>query len=462
MVAAFPDRVIAYFGYPEAHEDDAERAVRAGLALTEAVAKLEIRLGPSLHVRIGIASGLVVASGSAREEAGHEPVAIGEAPDLAVQLQSIAPADAVVIAATTRHLVRGLFEYREVRRVSLEGMAEPAAAWQVVSASAAASRFEALRAGHLFPLIGRDEEIELLLRRWQQVQAGEGRLVLISGEPGIGKSRLVRAFRDRLVNDAVLSFYCSSIYQGSSLFPVITQIERIAGFSRYDTLEERLAKFEALVDRSIGDEAIALIAALLSVPTSDRYPPPDLSPQRRRAKTLEAVLAHLAAVASKHSVLAVFEDAHWMDPTTLELLDTIVDRVRTLPVLLLVTHRPEFAPPWASHVHATTLVLNRLGNREVTAIADYVTGKRLPREFQDRIVELSDGVPLFVEELVKTVLESGLLLELDNEYLPHGPVPPLAIPTTLQGLLTARLDRLGLAKEVAQIGGALGREFSSR
>ena len=324
------------------------------------------------------------------------------------------------------------------------------------------SRFEALRDGRLTPLIGRDEEIDLLLRRWQQVHSGEGRVVLISGEPGIGKSRLVRAFRDRLVNDAVLSFYCSSIYQGSSLFPVITQLERIAGFSRYDTLEERLAKFEALVDRSIGDEAIALIAALLSVPTSDRYPPPDLSPQRRRAKTLEAVLAHLAAVASKHSVLAVFEDAHWMDPTTLELLDTIVDRVRTLPVLLLVTHRPEFAPPWASHVHATTLVLNRLGNREVTAIADYVTGKRLPREFQDRIVELSDGVPLFVEELVKTVLESGLLLELDNEYLPHGPVPPLAIPTTLQGLLTARLDRLGLAKEVAQIGGALGREFSSR
>ena len=245
VVAAFPgDRVIAYFGYPEAHEDDAERAVRAGLALTEAVAKLDIRLGPSLHVRIGIASGLVVAGDSAREEAGHEPVAIGEAPDLAIQLQSIAPADAVVIAATTRHLVRGLFEYREVGRVSLEGMAEPAAAWQVVSASAAASRFEALRAGHLIPLIGRDEEIELLLRRWQQVQAGEGRLVLISGEPGIGKSRLVRDFQDRLASDAVLSFYCSPIYQDTPLFSAIRQLERIAGFRRDDTPEKRFEKFE--------------------------------------------------------------------------------------------------------------------------------------------------------------------------------------------------------------------------
>jgi class 3 adenylate cyclase/DNA-binding response OmpR family regulator len=272
MVAGFSgDRVLAYFGYPEAHEDDAERGVRAALALVDAIARLQFRLVPSLHVRIGIASGLVVAGGSPAQEAGHQTIAVGEAPDLAAQLLSIAPPDAVVVAAGTRHLVRGLFEYRELGRVALEGLAEAVAAWQVVGASAAASRFEALREERSMPLIGRDEEIDLLLRRWKQIQAGEGRVVLISGEPGIGKSRLVRALHDRLADDAVLSFYCSPIYQDTPLFPVIAQLERSASFSRSDTPEQRLAKFEALVHRSIGNEAIALIAALLSVPTGDRY-----------------------------------------------------------------------------------------------------------------------------------------------------------------------------------------------
>jgi predicted ATPase len=312
----------------------------------------------------------------------------------------------------------------------------------------------------LTPLVGRDEEIDLLLRRWQQIQSGEGRVVLVSGEPGIGKSRLVRAFQDRLADHAALSFYCSPSYQDSPLYPVIAQLQRAAGFRRDDTPEERFAKFEAMVHPTIGDEAVALIAALLSVPAGERYPPPDLSPQRRKQRTLEALTAQLAGLVSERPILAVFEDAHWMDPTSRELLDAIVERARNLPMLVLITYRPDFSPPWARHAHATTVVLNRLGNRAVTAMADYLTRKRLPREVHAQIIDHSDGVPLFVEELVKTVLESGLLLELNDEYLLRGPVPPLAIPGTLRGLLVARLDRLGQAKEVAQIGAALGREFS--
>jgi class 3 adenylate cyclase/predicted ATPase len=460
-VASFSgDRILAYFGYPEAHENDAERAVRAGLALFVAVANLTIRLAPSLHVRVGIASGLVVVGRVGPDGAVHEPVAIGEAPDLAARLQSMAAPDTLVIAASTRDLVRGLFDYHEVGPFALEGLPEAVPAWQVAGTSAAASRFEALREGNLTPLVGRDEEIDLLLRRWQQIHSGEGRVVLISGEPGIGKSRLVRALRDRLAKNAVLSFYCSPNHQDSPLYPVIAQLERAAGFRRDDSPAERLAKFEAVVHSSVANEAAALIAALLAVTAGERYPPPNLSPQRRKQRTLEAVVAQLAALASEHPVLAVFEDAHWMEPTSRELLDAIVDRAQKLPVLLLVTYRPEFAPHWANHAHATTLVLNRLDDSDVTAMADHVIGRRLPRGVHRQIIELSDGVPLFVEELVKTVRESGLLLELDDEYLPHAPVPQLTIPNTLQGLLIARLDRLGPAKEAAQIGAALGREFS--
>jgi class 3 adenylate cyclase/DNA-binding response OmpR family regulator/predicted ATPase len=461
-VATAPgDRVVAYFGYPEAHEHDAEQAVRAGLALIDAVVKLEIGVVPPLHVRVGIASGLVVAGGIGVGAAGNEFVAIGEAPGFAARLEALAPPDAVVIAASTRHIVRGLFDYRELVPVVLDGLAEQVVAWQVLGSSTAApSRFDALRSGALTPLIGRDEELDLLLRRWQQIQSGEGRVVLISGEPGIGKSRLARALEDNLTGNAVLSFYCSPNYQDSPLYPVITQIERSAGFRRDDTPEQKLTRFEAVVHPSIGDDAIALIGALLSIGTSERYRLPDLSPQRRKERTLAALVGHFAALARDRPMLAIFEDAHWMDPTSRELLDLVVDRARTLPVLLLITYRPEFGPPWASYAHATTMMLNRLGGRQVTTMADRITGKRLPREVYGQLIELSDGVPLFVEELVKTLLEGGLLREFDDEYRLHSPLLSLTIPETLEGLLAARLDRLGSAREIAQTGAALGREFS--
>jgi class 3 adenylate cyclase/predicted ATPase len=459
VATALGDRVTAYFGYPEAHEHDAEQAVRAGLALIEAVAALDMRTETLLHARVGIASGLVVAGGAVLGEAGHEPVAIGEAPGLAARLEAVAMRDTVVIAASTRHLTGGLFDYRERGPVAVEGLAEPVPAWRVIGTGTVVSRFEALRGGGLTPLVGRDEELDLLLRRWRQIQSGDGRVVLISGEPGIGKSRLARALQESVTRDAVLSFYCSPNYQESPLYPIITQFERAAGFRRDDTPEERFAKFEALVDPSIGDEAIALIAALLSIATGGRYPLPNLTPQRRMERTLEALVAQFAALAREQPILAIFEDAHWMDPTSRELLHLLIDRARTLPVLVLITYRPEFTPPWTNHAYSTTLVLNRLDNREITAIAERVTGRHLPSAVCGQIIELSDGIPLFVEELAKNALESGLLHEVDEQYALHRPVPPLAIPRTLQGSLIARLDRLGPAKEVAQIGAALGREF---
>jgi len=287
----------------------------------------------------------------------------------------------VLIAATTRDLVRGLFDYHKIERVPLEGSSEPVPAWQVVGTSAA-SRFEALREGNLTPLVGRDEELDLLQRRWQQIQSGEGRIVLISGEPGIGKSRLVRAFQDRLADYAVLSFYCSPSYQDSAFYPVIAQLERAAGFERDDPPEERLAKFEALVHPSIGNEAVALLATLLSVPTDELYPIPNLSPQRRKQRTLEALITQLAGLASERPVLAVFEDVHWMDPTSREPLDLTVEQVGRLPVLLIVTFRPESNLPWTGQAHVTTLSLRRLGRDESSELVRGLIGD--PRHWRAR------------------------------------------------------------------------------
>ena len=458
------DGVLAYFGYPQAHEDDAERAVSGALALIEAVPRLRTAHDVVLQVRIGIATGLVVVGDLIGEGVAQEHGVVGDTPNLAARLQALAEPGRVVISQSTRRINGGLFDYRDLGTINLKGFAEPVRAWQVLGASAAESRFEAQHETGLTPLVGRDEELELLLRRWRQVQDGEGRVVFLSGEAGIGKSRLSRAFEERLRGEAHtrLRYFCSPHHQDSALHPFTTQLERAAGFTREDAPEARLAKLQALLARSTTKpDEIALIAEQLSLPTGGRYRLPELSPQRRKEKTLEALLAQLAGLAVQHPVLMLFEDAHWVDPTSLELLELTVERVQRLPVLLVITARPGFTPPWPGYAHVTMLSLMRLHRREAAALVNRVaSGKALPEEVMKQILARADGVPLFVEELTKTVLESGLLREQDGRYLLSGPLSPLAIPTTLHASLMARLDRLAPVREIAQIGAAIGSEFS--
>jgi class 3 adenylate cyclase len=456
------DGVLIYFGYPRAHEDDAERAVRAGLALIEAVAKL--RIEEPVQVRIGVATGLVVVGDLVGNGEAQERGVVGETPNLAARLQALAEPDAMVIASSTRRLTGGLFEYRDLGAVALKGFAENVPAWQVLGAGSAESRFEALRA-ITTPLIGRGEEIDLLMRRWEQAKRGDGCAVLISGEAGIGKSRIAQTIVERLGGEphTPLRLFCSPHHQDSALYPTITQLERAAGFRREDTAEQRLDKLESLLRRATNDlgEALPLLAALLSIPGGDCGPPLDLSPQKQKEKTLKALLAQVEGLAARQPVLMVYEDVHWSDPTTRESLDLLIERVVALRVLVIITFRPEFAPPWVGRPHVTLLSLNRLPPRRAAEmIARLTNGKALPKEIADQIIDHTDGVPLFVEELTKAVVESGILTETADCYVVAGPVAPLAIPTTLHASLLARLDRLAPTREVAQIAAALGRRFS--
>jgi class 3 adenylate cyclase/predicted ATPase len=458
------DGVLAYFGYPQAHEHDAERAVRAGLALVEVVPKLKTAAGVPLPVRIGIATGLVVVGDLIGAGAAQEQAVVGETPNLAARLQASADPGAVVIASSTRRLIGGLFEYRDLGAVALKGLGESVPAWQVLGASAAESRFEALRATTT-PLVGRDEEIDLLMRRWDQAKRGDGQVVLISGEPGIGKSRIAQAIVERLSGEPHirLRYFCSPHHQDSALYPSIAQLERAAGFRREDTDEQRLNKLEAVLAQGTNDlgEAVPLLADLLSIPTGDRYSPLNLTPQKRKEETLHAQLAQVEGLATRQPVLMVFEDVHWSDPTTRESLDLLVDRFSTVRVLVIITFRPEFAPPWVGRPHVTLLTLSRLAVRQRAQMIAHMTGgKSLPKEIADQIIDRTDGVPLFIEELTKAVVESGILAEADDHYAVAGPVVPLAIPTSLHASLLARLDRLAPTREIAQIGAALGRQFS--
>jgi predicted ATPase/class 3 adenylate cyclase len=458
------DGVLAYFGYPHAHEDDAERAVRGGLALLAEIAKLSDDAGGALRMRIGIATGLVVVGDLIGEAAAREFNVVGETPNLAARLQGLAEPDTIVVDATTRRLLADLFEQKDLGAMQVKGFASPVRAYQVIRPSAVESRFEAMRAIRT-PLVGREDEVHLLMRRWEQAKGGEGSIVLISGEPGIGKSRLAQTVAERLSGEpySALRLFCSPYHGNSALYPMITEFERAAGFRRDDTDQQRLNKLEATLAQAFDElgEAAPLISNLLGVPAGDRYPPLDLTPQKRKEKTLQALLGQLEGLAKRQPVLMVFEDVHWIDPTSQDLLDLLVDRVPALPVLLIITYRTEFAPPWIGRPQVMLLSLSRLTPKQCVLMITHLTGdKPLPKEVAGPIADRTDGVPLFVEELIKTVIESGVLADAGDRYTLDRPLAPLAIPTTLQGSLLARLDRLAPAREMAQIGAALGRHFS--
>jgi class 3 adenylate cyclase len=356
------DGVLIYFGYPQAHEDDAERAVRAGLGLIDAVRRLDVK-SVKLQARVGIATGLVVVGDLIGEGSAQEQSVVGETPNLAARLQALAAPDAVVIAAGTRRLVGDLFEYHDLGVVDVKGLAAPVRAWQVLRPSVVESRFEALRGSTLTPLVGRGEEIDLLLRRWTRAKAGDGQVVLISGEAGLGKSRIMATFSERLHPEPHLRlrYFCSPYHQGSALYPFIDQLSRASGFARDDPPAAKLEKLEALLALAAPpDEDVAFLADLLSLPPSERHLLPNLSPQRKKERTLEALIRQLEGLARQQPVVMIFEDAHWIDPTSRELVDLTVERVRSLPVLLAVTFRPEFQPPWTGLPQVTMLALNRL------------------------------------------------------------------------------------------------------
>jgi DNA-binding winged helix-turn-helix (wHTH) protein/predicted ATPase len=451
------------FGYPAADENDAEQAVRAGLELCAAVRTLESDANTLMRCRIGIASGMTILTNLGDAGALRDREIVGDAPNLAVQLRLSARPDTVAIDPATKHLIGNLFDCRDLGTIDTTDGAEPMHAWQVVGGNIVASRFEALRGSALTQLIGRDEEIDLLLRRWARAEAGDGQVVLVSGEAGLGKSRMTAALQERFKAEPLLwlRYFCSPYHQDSALSPFADQLSRAAGFAREDPHSAKLEKLESLLVRAAPPaEDFALLADLLSLPASARYPLPTLSPQRKKERTLEALIHQLEGLARQQPVVVVFEDAHWIDPTSRELLDIVVERVRTLPILLIVTFRPTFQTPWTDQPHVTMLALNRLNRRDRISLVGQVARKALPDIVIDQIVERTDGVPLFVEELTKSVIESGLLRAETDRYVLDGALPAFAIPTTLYASLLARLDRPASARLVAQTGAAIGREFT--
>lgn len=457
--------VAVYFGYPAAREHDAERAVHAGLALLDSIGKLKASPRVRILASVGIATGLVVVGEKPGTDDAPRQVAIGETPDLALRLQAAAAPGEVVIAASTRRLVGPMFDHRALPDIEVKGLPQLMAAWRVHGEALGVSRFDARRGAALSPFVGRQEESELLLRRWDQAKAGEGRVVVLSGEPGIGKSRIAETLLARLDGErhARLRYFCSPHHAHSALYPFIAQIEQDAAFEPGSSAGAKLDRLEALLKPTTTNLSrdVTVIAELLGLPMDGRYPALAINPQQKREMTLNALLDRLGGAASQGPILIVFEDTHWIDPTSLDLLERIVARATNLPLLLLVTLRPEVQLNWVGQPHVTMLPLSRLGQRDSAGIIGGITrNKPLPDDVIEQILSRTDGVPLFIEELTHVLLENGLLRETPDSYVLDGPLPPLAIPTTLQASLVARLDLLGSARDVAMIGAASGREFS--
>ncbi len=455
------DGILVYFGYPEAHEDDPERAVRAALELVAAIGNLQMHA--PLQTRIGIATGLVVVGDLIGSGAAQEQAIVGKTPNLAARLQAIAEPNTVVIADGTRKLLGNLFELEDLGFPDLKGISGTERSWAVMRPSSAESRFDALHAGGLTELVGRQEELDLLMRRWSKVIAGEGQVVLLSGEAGIGKSRLTAALMERLATEPHTRhrYFCSPQHTDSALYPIINHTQRAARFTQNDDAQAKLDKLDAVLVQSFTPlQDRALFAELLSLPNDGRYPTIDLTPQQRRQRTFEVLTAQSFALAEQSPMLMIFEDAHWIDPTSLEVLGRGIDRMRAACILMIITYRPEFEPPWVGRPYVTTLTLNRLGERDIVALIDGLVGNNpLPASIRQDIIERTDGIPLFVEEMTKAVLEA----ETEGQARPTAAAvasPARAVPASLHASLMARLDRLGEAKELAQIGAAIGREFS--
>ena len=516
------DGVLVYFGYPAAHEDDAERAVRAGLAVVAAVGELGnaeadppvpsspprrgraeeerpasglgherrrkdtegaadsfipppplageghrgggLAAPQRLQVRIGIATGLVVVGDLIGEGASREQAVVGETPNLAARLQALAEPGTIVVPAATRRLLGNRFALRELGRHALKGLADPVEAWAVDGLSVSESRFESIRPGRLTGFVGREHELGLLMERWALAQDGEGQVVLLSGEPGIGKSRILGELRGHLEQAGArsLRFHCSPYYVNSAFYPIVDNFERALQFGREDTAEQKLDKLEALVIGQYGRPRadVRFIATMLSIPCEARYGAITMTPQKFKDETLRALTDTVEAIARQQPTVLLFEDLHWADPTTLEILDLLIHRVRNIPILVVPTHRPEFPSRWSQHGHVTALSLSKLTRAQSSALVSRLAGKALPTDLLERILGKTDGVPLFVEELTKSILESGVLQDAGDRWEYSGRKGALAIPLTLRDSLMARLDRFTPVKEVAQIGAAIGREFS--
>ena len=463
------DGLLVYFGFPVAHEDDAQRAILAGLGMLDTMHTLNTRLEQEhrvrLSIRVGLHTGLTVI-GDIGAGQKHELLALGEAPNIAARIQSLAAPDTVAISADTFRLVEGYFTVEDLGRQTLRGVAAPLQVYRVLRHSGAQSRLDVAGPRGLTPLVGREQEVSFLLERWRWVKEGQGQVVLLSGEAGIGKSRLVQVLKDQVTSEPHTRLECRSLphYQNSALYPIIDLLQRLLQWQHDASPEEKLDKLAQALGqyRLPVQEAIPLLAPLLSLPLpEDRYPPLRFSPERQRQKTFEALLAMLLEPAAHRPVLFILEDLHWTDPSTLELLALLMDQIPTVSFYALLTCRPTFQPLWSSRSYMTQVTLSRLAQPQVGQMAEHVAGgKRLPSEVLRQVVEKTDGVPLFVEEMTKAVLESGILQDVNGHYEMTGSVSALAIPATLHDSLMARLDRLVTAKAVAQYAAVLGRHFS--